>query len=161
MTWHLFGLKSRAYSLLFLKVQSRLLDIYKELKITVKCLILQGWIMISWFILNRAYTANALISTGLSMLYVIIQSQTEVVFLSWEEIWDKRGRETRFCIRMSPRPLEVFSRRKGEGAAAQSCRSIPHQNKAAADCPHQNRHPTIPSPLMLSKKVNSHKLCHC
>lgn len=42
--------------------------------------------MIALFILNCAYTANTLISTGLSMLYVIIQSQTEVVFLSCEEI---------------------------------------------------------------------------
>ena len=38
--------------------------------------------MISLFIPNRAHTENALIPTGLSMLYVIIQSQTEVVFLS-------------------------------------------------------------------------------
>lgn len=57
---------------------------------------LEGWIMIALLIPNRAYTANALISTGLSMPDVIIQSQTEVLFLSGEEIWDKRSAVSAF-----------------------------------------------------------------
>lgn len=142
MIWHLFVPESRANSVLFSQVQRRPTWIQKELKITVKRLMVEGRITISLFTPNRADAANALISPGLSVLRVIIQSQTEVVFPSWEEIWDKRERERGFRIRMSPRALEVFSRRKGEGAAAQSCGRSPRQS-LQLHRPHQNEGPTF------------------
>lgn len=124
MPGHLLALKPRASSSLLLKVQIRPMWLYKELKITGKHLMSGGWIMIALFTLSCAYTPNALISARLSVLSVIIQSQAEVVFLSWEEIWDKRARET-FLHSDEPETFSRFSRKKGSRSWGRMLRWTP------------------------------------